>query len=387
MAQNYYDVLGVGKSASKDEIRRAYRRLAQQHHPDKGGGEAEKFKEINEAYEVLSDDTKRGQYDQYGQTFEQARAQGQPGFGGFSGFNDFSDFMRGPGQNYSRGPFSNIEFDFGDIFSDIFGTPRQPRRRQGIDLEMTLTIDFLDSVFGAEKQLTLEKLDTCPVCNGSGAEVGSKIITCPKCHGSGQIIEHRRTVLGSFQQARVCDQCEGTGKMPERTCSNCHGRGVKRMNKQVDVVIPPGIDDDQRIKLTGEGEAGYRGSKPGDLYLLIKVRSHPEFSREGFDIRSDIPVSFYQAALGGKVEVNTVDGQVDLKIPPGTQTGKILRLKDKGVPYLESNKRGDHLVTVRVVTPTKLTRKEKELLQKLAEEGGESVQIEQSFWKRVKDNL
>lgn len=384
MAQNYYEILGLNRNASKDEIRRAYRKLAQEHHPDKGTGEAEKFKQINEAYQVLSDDAKRAQYDQFGQTYEQARAQGQ---GGFGGFGDFSDFMRGFGQNASRGPFTGAEFDFGDIFSDIFGGVRSPHRDQGIDLEMTLTVEFLESVFGTEKEISLEKQAACPVCEGSGAAPGSKINSCPKCHGNGQIVEHRRTILGSFQQARVCDRCEGTGKVPEKTCPDCRGRGVKKMTKPVKVIVPPGIDDGQRVKLQGEGEVGYRGSRAGDLYLVIRVKAHPEFRRDGFDIRSEIPVSFYQAALGAQVDVNTVDGKVSLKIPAGTQSGKILRLRGKGVPHLESTKRGDQLVMVRVVTPTKLTRKERDLFKQMAEERGETVDIDESFWEKLKDNL
>ncbi len=384
--KDYYDILGVGKNASKDEIKRAYRRLAHEHHPDKGGGEAEKFKKINESYEVLSYDVKSAQYDPFGKTVEKS-TRGGGGFGGFGGFNDFSEFTRGFGQDFSRGPFSGMEFDFGDIFSDIFGTPRRARREQGVDLEMALEIDFLESVFGAEKELTLEKKDACPACGGSGASVGSKVMTCPKCHGAGQITDYRRTILGSFQQVRTCTECEGTGKVPEKKCTECHGTGIKKQTKTIKVIIPPGIDNGQRIKLTGEGEVGYRGSKAGDLYIRLQVKPHPEFTRQGFDVLSEVPLSFYQAALGAKVEVNTVDGKVMVKIPAGIQSGKVLRLRGEGVPHLETTKRGDHLVTIRVVTPTKLTRREKELFQKLAEERGESGGIDQSFWDRIKDNL
>ena len=387
MDRDYYQILGVGRSASKDEIKRAYRRLAHEHHPDKGSGEAAKFKEINEAYEVLSDEGKRAQYYQFGETFEQARARGGAGFGGFGGFADFSDFVRGFGENYSRGPFSGMEFDFGDVFSDIFGAPRQARRQQGIDLEMELTVDFLDGVFGTEQEISLEKNAHCPACQGSGAAAGSKVVSCPKCHGTGQLTEHRRTILGSFQQVRVCDKCEGLGKVPEELCQTCRGRGIKKMTKRVKVIVPPGIDDGQRLKLTGEGEVGYRGSHPGDLYLVIHVRTHPEFRRQEFEIFSEVPVGIYQATLGAKVEINTVDGKVWLKIPAGTQSGNVLRLKGKGVPYLESTKRGDHLVTIRVVTPTKLTKKEKELFQKLAEERGESLDVDDGLWSKIKDNL
>lgn len=388
MAKNYYEILGVSRNATKDEIKRAYRRLAQKYHPDKQGqGDEVKFREINQAYEVLSDDAKRAQYDQFGETFEQARAYGWGGFGGFAGFEDLSDFMRGFGENFSRGPYSNIEFNFGDIFSDIFGSPRESRREQGIDLEMSLEIDFLESVFGTEKQITLDKRDTCPLCQGSGAATGSKVITCPKCHGTGQLKEYRRTILGSLQQIRVCDQCEGSGKIPEKLCSSCRGRGIKKLSKSVEVIVPPGVEDKQRLKLTGEGEVGYKGSGPGDLYLVIRVKPHPEFKRKGFDIQSEVAISFYQAALGTKVEVNTVDGKVVLKVPAGTQSGKMLRLCGKGVPHLDSRERGDHFVTVRVVTPTKLTRKEKELFKKLAEEQGENVDIDEGFWGKVKENF
>lgn len=387
MVNNYYETLGVGKDASKDEIKRAYRKLAHQYHPDKGdGGDGKKFREINEAYEVLSDDAKRAQYDRFGQTFEQAR-RGGGGFGGFSGFNDFSEFMRGFGDNFARGPFAGMEFDFGDIFSDIFGTPRQRRREQGVNLEMALEIEFLESVFGVEKEISLEKQDVCRECKGEGAEAGSQIITCPKCHGQGQITHHRRTILGDIQQIEVCGRCRGRGKVPQQECRECGGEGTKRMSKTIKVKIPAGIENGQRIRLAGEGEVGYRGSAAGDLYIVIKVKPHLEFKRDGFDIISDVPVSFYQAALGAKVEINTVDGKVMLKIPAGTQAGEILRLRSKGVPHLESRDRGDHLAVIRVITPTKLTRKEKELFKELGSENGESVDIDESLWGKIKDSF
>jgi len=385
MARDYYQILGVGKNASNDEIRRAYRKLAHEFHPDKSNGDAAKFREVNEAYEALSDDTKRAQYDRFGQTFEQARAQG--GAGGFGGFSDFSDFAKNFGEGFARGPYSGAEFDFGDIFSDIFGGgARQGRRQQGVDLEMALAIEFLESVFGATKEIELEKRDACPACAGSGAAPGSKIITCPKCHGQGQIVTHQKTILGSFQRAMTCDRCQGSGKVPEKECPECKGIGVKKQHKKIKVIIPPGIDSGQRLRLTGEGEMGYRGSKPGDLYIEIRVKPHAEFKRVGSDILSEAPVSFYQAALGAEAEVNTVDGPVMLKVPSGTQSGKVLRLKGKGVPHLEGKGRGDHLVTVRVVTPQKLTRKEKEILKQLEEEGGETANVK-SFWDKIKDSF
>ena len=374
MAKNYYEILGIPRTASKDEIRRAYRKLAQEHHPDKGTGEAQKFMEINEAYEVLTDETKRAQYDRFGQTFEQARSQGQTGFGGFGGFSD----------NYSGGPFGGMEFDLSDIFSDMFGGARRPRRDLGIDLEMELQIEFLEAVFGTEKKIEIEKRDFCPTCSGSGAEPGTKVVSCPKCHGTGQIVEHRRTILGSFQQARTCDKCEGTGKAPETPCRTCKGQGMKKMRKTIGAIIPPGIADGQRVKLSGEGEVGYRGSRAGDLYVQIKVAKHPVFARDGYDILSEASISVSQAALGAKVEIETVDGKVMLTVPAGTQGGRVLRLKGKGVPHFDSTKRGDHLVMVRVVTPTKLSRKERDLLKKLAEERGEKIDPDESLWGKIK---
>ena len=385
MAKDFYETLGVGKDASRDEIKRAYRKLAHEHHPDKGKGEAEKFKEINQAYEVLADDTKRAQYDRFGQTFEQARGQGTGGFGGFGGFADFSEFMRGFGDNFSRGPYGGMNFDFGDAFADIFGSPRPRRNEQGVDLEMELVIDFLESVFGTEKTVSLERRDICPACEGSGAAEGTKVVTCPKCHGQGQVITRRQTILGAMQSAQVCDRCEGSGKMPEKPCPDCGGRGARKMKKEVVVRIPAGIADGQRLKLTGEGEVGYKGSKRGDLYVVVRVRSHPVFQREGFDIVTETPVSFAVAALGGKVEAETVDGKVDLKIPAGTQSGKMLRLRGKGVPQAQS--RGDHIAIIRVVTPQKLTRAEKDLFKKLAAERGESVNIDEGLWGRIKAKL
>ncbi|OGE76174.1 MAG: molecular chaperone DnaJ [Candidatus Doudnabacteria bacterium RIFCSPHIGHO2_02_FULL_48_21] len=390
--RDYYEILGVSKGASKDDIRRAYRKLAHEYHPDKQGGKADKFREVNEAYEVLSDESKRSQYDRFGQTFEQSARGGQGrsasgGFNGFSGFSDFADFARGFGDNFSRGPYSGAEFDFGDIFSDIFGGQRKARRQQGVDLEMQITIDFLDSVFGTEREITLEKRDSCQACKGEGAAPGSKVVTCPKCHGQGQIITRRQTILGNFQQATTCDRCQGTGKVPEKECPECAGIGTKKQSKKIKVITPPGIDSGQRLRLSGEGEMGYRGSRPGDLYIEIRVKPHPHFKREGVNILSEVPISFYQAALGGEIEVETVDGPVMLKIPSGIQSGKVLRLSGKGVPHLETKGRGDHLITVRIVTPQKLTKKEKELLKALSDESGESVKVNKSFWDKIKDSF
>ena len=379
MSKNYYDILGLSKSASPDEIKKAFRKKAHEHHPDKGNGSGEKFKEVNEAYQVLSDVTKRQQYDQYGQTFEQAQRNG----GGFSGQggNPFGGF--GFGQE-------GVEFDLGDIFGDIFGgrQDRGERRNRGIDLEMGVSINFEEAVFGVEKNITLEKQDTCKTCSGSGAAPGAKVITCPTCHGQGQIRTTRRTIFGNIASSAACDRCNGTGKIPEVACKTCDGSGVLRQEKTISVKIPAGIDNGQRIRISGEGEAGYRGSTPGDLYLVVKVSSHKDFVRDGFNLHLEQPVSFTQASLGAKILVKILDGDIELKIPNGTQSGTQFRIKSKGVPHINNpSHRGDLIITVRAIVPKKLSKKEKELLKQLAEERGEAVQIDEGFWNSIKNSL
>jgi len=377
MAQDLYQTLGVSRSASPDEIKRAYRKLAHQYHPDKGAGNESKFKEVSEAYQVLSDSQKRQQYDQFGTASNQARGQG----GSAGGFNaqgfDFSGFANG---------FDGMDFDDPmDIFSNIFGGGRSrgSRRQRGVDLEMRLSLSFDEAVFGVEKEINLEKVNSCETCKGSGAAEGSKVHTCPKCHGQGQIRVTRQTILGAMQTASTCDRCDGTGKVPERACSNCKGSGQKKGMKTLKVKIPAGIENGQRIRVSGEGEAGYRGSTFGDLYLNLEVGGKAGFKREGSTIYSEAPISFYQAALGATIKVNTVDGEVSVKIPAGTQSGKTLRLKGHGAPILNGSGKGDHILTVTVVTPTKLNKKEKELFKKLADEKGESVDVDESLWEKI----
>lgn len=377
---DYYSTLGLPKGASAEDIKRAYRRLAHQYHPDKGQGDEQRFKEVSEAYQVLSDPQKRQQYDQFGATFDQQRRSGFSAGGGPSSGWDFSNFAQGMGGQ-------GFEFeDAFDIFSDIFGggaTRTRTRRERGVDLEMEINLSFEESVFGTEKEITLDKKDVCQRCKGSGAEPGSKTNTCPRCHGSGQIKTSRRTIFGQVASVTSCDECEGTGKVPELVCKECRGSGTVRNTKKLKIKIPAGMDDGQRLRILHEGEAGYKGSTFGDLYLRINVKPHPSFKREGEHIFSEIPISFYQAALGTEIETETVDGKVKLKIPAGTQSGKMFRLKGKGVPYLNDSGRGDHIVTVRVVTPTKLTKKEKELFKKLAGENGESVDVDESLWSKI----
>jgi molecular chaperone DnaJ len=364
MAKNYYDLLGVSKSASDDEIKRAYRKMAAEHHPDRGGN-AESFKEINEAYQVLSDREKRGQYDQYGQTFDQAQRQGGFGGGGFGGGNPFGGFdFDGHASGFGG------DFDFGDIFSNIFGggASQDPdRRSRGVDLEMPLSISFEESITGTEKEVTLEKANACVNCTGSGAEPGTKVVTCPKCHGSGQIKTQRRTILGTIATSTTCDHCDGAGKVPEKPCNVCKGSGVKRGEKKIKISVPAGIADGQRMRVSGEGEAGYRGSTNGDLYILIRVKSSPEFERDGFNLYKKVNVSFVQAALGDTLDINSVKGQVKIKIPAGTQSGKVFRISGHGVPYLNRTGVGDLFVTTVVKTPEKLSKKQKELLKQLGD--------------------
>lgn len=377
MATDYYSTLGVAKAASSDEIKKAYRKLAHEHHPDKDKGNEAKFKEINEAYQVLSDPEKRQQYDRFGANFQNtAKGAGAQGFNGF----DFSNFAQG----FSGG----VEFeDAFDMFSDIFGgqtATRRARRERGVDLEMEIYLTFEEAVFGTEKEISLEKADACAKCKGSGAEPGSKVLTCPKCHGQGQIRTSRRTIFGQMASTATCDECDGTGKVAERACTECKGSGRVRRMKNLKIKIPAGVEDGQRIRVPNEGEVGYKGSNFGDLYLQLHVSGHKNFKREGATIYSEVPISFYQAALGTEIEIQTVDGQVKLKIPAGTQTGKVLRLKGRGAPVLNGSGRGDHLVTVHIVTPTKLTRKEKELFKQMAEENGEAVDVDRGFWGKFK---
>lgn len=383
MAKDYYETLGVAKSASADEVKRAFRKKAHEYHPDKGNGNAEKFKEVNEAYQVLSDEQKRQQYDQFGTTFS---AGGGPAYGADYGGNPFGGFDFGS-QGFGQG---GMEFDLGDIFGDIFGGQQQrsARRNRGIDLEMAINISFEQAVFGTEKTLTLEKQDTCKTCSGSGAAEGSKIITCPKCHGQGQIRTQRRTIFGTVASSVACDRCEGTGKVPEAPCKTCSGRGSLRQEKTILVKIPAGIDNGQRIRVAGEGEAGYRGSSAGDLYLAVRVSPSKEFKRDGFDLLKELPISFTQAALGAKIILKTLDGDIELKIPSGTQSASMFRVKAKGVPHInQPSRRGDLIVTARVVIPKKLSKKEKQLLEQIAQERGEVVEVDQGLWNSIKGSF
>ena len=367
MPQDYYNLLGVKKNATPDEIKKAFRKLAHQHHPDKHGGSDAKFKEINQAYQVLSNADKRQKYDQFGANFEQA--------GGSAGFN-WQDFSRTQGGFNSQG--TNFDFgDLGDIFGDMFGGGgRQPRRgpRRGRDIEFVTAIDFKEAVFGVEKQLRFEKVITCSKCKGAGAEPGSKVSTCGTCHGAGQVEQMQRTFLGAMRTVVACPTCQGEGKIQSQKCTKCHGQGAEMGIRELKVKIPAGIDNGQTIRLSSEGEPGAKGGPAGDLLLTIQVRPDKNFVRHNFDILVNKNISFTLASLGGKVKVKTLDGEVYLKIPAGTQSGKVFKLEDKGVPHLRGKSKGSMLVTVSVVTPEKLSKKQRDLLKELPLNSDEEVE-------------
>ena len=377
MSKDYYNILGVSKSASDDEIKKAFRKLAHKYHPDKGGGDEAKFKEINEAYQVLSDKQKRGQYDQFGSSFDQAGGGGGgQGFGGF----DFSGFSSG----FSGGGPGGVKFEFGgdgggfeDIFSNVFdGGGREKAGKtasKGNDVAIDIEISLEDAALGIEKEIEMYLSAACPKCGGSGAELGSKINKCKTCNGSGQIKKERRTILGIFAQTVVCDDCQGEGMKPEKNCAKCGGDGKTKINKTVKVKIPAGIASGQTIRLTGQGEAGFRPiqgkSVFGDLYITVHIQPHLLFERKGDDIYYRLKINFSQAALGDKVEVPTLQGKIKLKIPAGIQSGKIIKLKNKGVACLQGWGRGDMFIVVQIKTPEKLFKRQKQLLKEMQKEG------------------
>ncbi|PIS40877.1 MAG: molecular chaperone DnaJ [Candidatus Kerfeldbacteria bacterium CG08_land_8_20_14_0_20_43_14] len=371
MAKDYYDILGVSRSASEDEIKRAFRKKAHELHPDKAHGDEAKFKEANEAYQVLSNKEKKGQYDQFGQTFDQARRQGGAGPGGFGGFGDFSQ-----GGGFQQG---NVDFgDLGDIFGDIFGfgsgRSKRSRAKSGRDIQADLNLSFREAVFGIEKEINLYKQAVCEHCYGLGNEPGAKNETCPTCKGKGQVRQVVNSFFGQIAQTTVCPTCEGQGTISAQKCRVCSGTGRTRKDQTIKVSVPAGIDDGETLRLSGQGEAGEKSGHAGDLYLRIRVQSDSRFVRKGADIFSEVNISFPAAALGTKVEIETLDGSVSMKIQAGTQSGKIFRLNDKGVPFLRKRGRGDHLITVNVITPTRIHGKKKKLLEELAELDGENIE-------------
>ena len=369
MSKDYYKILGVSNGASQDEIKKSFRRLAHEHHPDKGGDQ-QKFKDINEAYQILGDVEKRKTFDQFGSA---AFEQGGMGAGGFGGFGGFS---AGGGSAYGGDPSGfNINMedmgDLGDVLGGMFGFGgrRGGREARGQDIQVDVNLAFKEAVFGVEKEIKLYKNDSCTECDGSGGTKGSKMKECSACHGKGSVTKTQRTIFGSVQVQHPCVDCRGQGRVPEQSCSRCKGFGIEKRQKEIRVAIPAGISEGESIRVTGEGEHPGRGAKPGDLFLRIHVSSHPTFTREAGDIRSIVDIPYSTTMLGGNVDVETVDGPVTLKIPEGTQTGTIFKLRGKGVPFLRSHGRGDHYVTVQAKVKTKLSREERSLLEKIRDAG------------------
>lgn len=359
--RDYYEVLGVGKNASDDEIKKAFRKLAVQYHPDKEGGDEAKFKEINEAYEVLKDSQKRQRYDQFGHAGVGGASGGGGGGNPFGGGFDFG----GQGFNFDFG-----DGGLGDIFGSFFGggaranSAQQPQR--GRDVEVSITLDFNEAIFGVEREISIAIDDICDHCGGSGAEPGYELKTCPTCKGAGQQMRVMSTMFGQIQQAVICSTCEGKGKIPEKACTVCRGKGTVRKEQDIKVKIPAGVDDGTTIRLTGRGEAVAGGQK-GDLYVHLRVKAHKKFTREGDLVLSEEHVSMIDAALGTEIDVETVDGSVRMKVPAGTQSGTDFKLSGHGVPHMRGDTRGAHIVSIIVDTPKKLSRKQREILEQFAD--------------------
>jgi molecular chaperone DnaJ len=364
---DYYEILGVARNASAEDIKKAYYKLAHKYHPDKGGDE-NKFKEINEAYQVLSDKDKRAQYDQFGRVFEGA----QPGGGPQGGF-DFQGFQGGmPGFDFEGTGFDNLSDIFEEMFG--FGSPRQQRSqkdlKRGKDIEIDLEVSLEDILKGKEKTISLPKNIKCSRCQGMGAEPGSQVEECFSCRGTGQVQQIKKTIFGSVTKNTICPECQGEGYKPKKPCNVCKGEGRVKGEEQIKIFIPAGADSNQMIKMEGKGEAGRRGGKQGDLYIKIFVKDHPVFQRKGDDLYSVFPITFSQAALGDEVEVPTLEGKnILLKIPAGTESGKILRVSNKGLPHFSSYGSGNLYVVLEMKTPKKLNKKQKDLLEKLRQEG------------------
>jgi len=374
--RDYYEVLGVARGAGDDELKKTFRRLAREYHPDVNKApEAEaRFKEIGEAYEVLSDPEKRRIYDQLGHAG--LNGQGMGGFGGqgFEGFGSFADI------------FEQFDSMFGGAAGARGGARRGPQR--GSDLRYDLTITFEEAAFGAEKTLDIPRFETCAVCEGSGAEPNTDPVVCPQCNGTGEIRRVQQSVFGQFVNVAMCSRCQGEGRIVSSPCHECRGQGRLRTTHALVVKIPAGVDNGQQIRLTGEGEVGPKGGPAGNLYVVLEVKPHREFKREGSDVFYELPLSFAQAALGDEIEAPTIDGMERLTIPAGTQTGKTFRLREKGIPHLRGMGRGDEYVAVKVQTPTHLSHRERELFEELAKlEEHRLKPNERGFFDKVKDTL
>ena len=374
--RDYYEVLGISKNASEDEIKKAYRSLAKKYHPDMNPGDAEaeaRFKEVNEAYDVLSDSDKRAKYDRFGHdAFDPASGGG--GYGGFGGFG-------------------GADFDFGDIFSSFFGggggssRSRANAPQEGDDVGTRVSISFEEAAFGCKKEVSFARIESCPDCGGSGAQGSSDVEKCPECHGLGRVTVRQQTMLGYMQTQRTCQRCAGRGKIIKNPCKNCNGKGRIRINKKLEVNIPSGIDNGQNIILRGQGSAGLNGGPSGNLIIEIRVREDKIFRREGNNIYCEVPISFAEATLGAEIDVPVLGGGSEkFRIPEGTQSGTTFRLKNKGIKHLNSNAKGDMYVSVVVEVPKSLSRKQKEALKELEKTLSDaSYEKRKSFFERLKD--
>lgn len=375
--RDYYEVLGVNKNASADEIKKAYRRLAKQYHPDLNPGDKtseQKFKEVNEAYDILSDQSKKSRYDQFG------HAGTDPSYGG------------GPGgySYYSDNPFG-ADFDLGDIFGSFFGgfggarNSRYDGPRRGADVEVSLNISFLEAAKGCTKKVSYENIDTCSKCNGSGAKNGTSPRTCSACSGRGQTVVSQRTPFGTMQTTRTCDRCGGAGKVIETPCEHCAGKGRVRSRKEIEVNVPAGVNNKQILNVSGRGNAGKNGAESGDLHIYINVESHPVFERKDYDVWCEVPITFSQAALGANIVVPTIDGKVEYQIHKGTQNGDIFKLKGKGIPKLHGRGNGDQFVKVHIEVPKSLTMSQEKALREFEETLTEkNYQRRRSFFDRIR---
>lgn len=378
--RDYYEVLGLKKGASEDEIKKAYRRLAKEYHPDVNPGDTqaeERFKEVNEAYEVLSDADKRSRYDAYGHAGVDPNFTGgaSQGWGGFSGFGGFEDF------------------DLGSIFDSFFGggatgSSRRTAARRGEDIHTTIMLSFEEAAFGCEKEISITRIEECSECSGTGAEKGTAVETCTRCSGTGQVRSTRRTPLGVISNTETCSECRGSGKTIKTPCSECHGVGNVRKSRKIKLSVPAGIDEGQTISLRNEGNSGRNGGPSGSLLVTVQIRPHPIFTRNGTSVICELPITIIQAVLGAEVEVPTLDGKVKYTIPEGTQSGTTFRLKGKGIPRLHSSSRGDQYVKVFVEIPKNLSKKQKDLLSQFGDSlADDNYEKRKSFFDKIKDTF